>query len=148
VANHRQRITALQALVAGSALGALPVAATIQNEFEQVALSGRVRILNRRFILQILHSTRALDSALRSFVLHHAIPNGGNSLGGYLHALVHHLLPHLNTLPAARRLHFQNQIVAIRNRYLHEAGTFPANDQALATLVGEMEACLTEVFSL
>lgn len=104
MANHRQRITALQALVAGSVLGGGPLGAIVNAEFEEVVRAGRVRILDRRYLLQVLHATRALDSALRGFIAHHGIPNGGNSLGSYLRALRHNPLPIPSQLSEAQRL--------------------------------------------
>jgi hypothetical protein len=148
MATHRRRIAALKALVSGSVLGGTPTEPTINGEFDQVVASGHVRILQRRYLLQVLHSTRALDSALRAFVAHHGIPSTGSSLGSYLHALQTHTHMGLGRLPAARRTHYQNNIVDVRNLFMHEAGTAPANDAALATLVSEMQACLAEVFAL
>jgi hypothetical protein len=89
-----------------------------------------------------------LDSALSAFVAHYGIPNPQHTLGSYLVALRDHTLAGLGQLAPARRTHFQNAIVNVRNTYLHQAGTAPATDAALATLVAEMEACLAEVFAL
>ena len=148
MANHRQRITALQALVAGSVLGGTLLAAAVNAEFDEVARAGRVRILNRRYLLQVLHATRALDSALRGFIAHHGITNAGNSLGSYLYALRNSPLPVPSPLAEAQRLYFQNQIVDVRNTYMHQAGTAPLNDNELVILVADMETCLTDVFNL
>jgi hypothetical protein len=148
MANHRQRITAIQALVAGSVLGNTPLGAVVNAEFDEAVRAGRVRILNRRYLLQVLHATRALDSALRAFIVHHGIPNGGNSLGSYLYALRNNPLAIPSQLTEAQRLYFQNQIVDARNTYMHQAGAAPLNDNELAILVADMETCLMDVFNL
>lgn len=148
MATHRRRITALQALVAGSPLSGTANETTVNDEFDLVVRSGYVRITIRRYLLQMLHSTRALDTALAAFLSHHGINPNVSSLGGYLHALANHGNPGLSTLPQLRRQRFQNNIVAIRNHYLHAAGSVPANDAAIAAIVAEMEVCLMEVFNL
>jgi hypothetical protein len=147
---HRRRIRALQAIVAGSVLSGTADHPTIHSELEEVALAGRVRREARRRLLQVLHSTRALDTALRVFTSLHAIPpDGSPSLGGYLRALDRHRSPTLaNRLNVARRRHFTTVIVNPRNQFLHEAGVSPADEAALDTLLSEMYACLYEVFAL
>ena len=150
MATHRQRIIALQTLVAGSVIAGTPQEAVVNNEFGEVIASGYVRRIPRRYLLQVLHSTRALDSALLAFLLHYGIapPLPQRALGRYLRALRDHALLVIGTLPEARRAHYQNAIVNLRNDYMHRAGAAPNNDVEVATLVAEMEACLAEVFTL
>src|SRR5206468_10833498 len=81
-------------------------------------------------------------------IANHGIPNAGNSLGSYLYALRNSPLPVPSPLAEAQRLYFQNQIVDVRNTYMHQAGTAPLNDNELAILVADMETCLTDVFNL
>jgi hypothetical protein len=100
MATHRRRIAALKGLVAGSVLGGTATETRVNAEFDLVVVSGNVRTRSRRYLLQVLHSTRALDSALSAFVAHHAIPNAGHSLGSYLVALRDHTLAGLGRLPA------------------------------------------------
>jgi hypothetical protein len=46
------------------------------------------------------------------------------------------------------RQRFQASIVASRNRYMHEAGAFPASDYEIRMLLAEMEHCLAVVLAL
>jgi len=97
-------------------------------------------------LLQVLHSTRALDTGLATLL------NAGGvvparSLGGMLRQLE---MPgvHGNQLPAGSAAYFQTYIVDDRNWYMHEAGTFPAASSEIAALLSEMEACLMQAISL
>ncbi|MGH9763152.1 MAG: hypothetical protein ACREDR_10775 [Blastocatellia bacterium] len=149
MSDHKRRIRAIQALVAGSAaLASDPAYGAIQTEFGEVYRARKVRSKQRRRLLQILHSTRALDTSLKRFNIYHSCPRGV-SLGGYLKALQNH-----NTASLRRRLsatecrRFQNSIVDQRNRYMHEAGAFPLNDNDAAFLFAEMEDCLAIALNL
>jgi hypothetical protein len=148
MANHRQRIDALRALIAGSVLGANPIAPIVDAEFLDCISAGRVRILRRRYLLQVLHSTRALDSALRAFLDHHGILQNQNTLNQYLVALRDNGTGVPMPLPEAQRLYFRQRIVDQRNIFMHRAGAAPLADQDVADLLGEMDACLAVVFSL
>jgi hypothetical protein len=75
----------MQSIIAGSHI---PVseAQIIIREFEEVVRADRVRQMPRRLLLQVLHSTRALDSGLSSLIrAAGAIPN--TSLGRMLQQL-------------------------------------------------------------
>lgn len=145
---HRTRVQALQALLAGSQLGSHPSCGTILGEFAEVSRAGRIRRQGRRQLLQVLHSTRALDTSLHELIAHHNLPRSGNSLGGYLVALCRHNVAGVGRLPDTNRRHYQARIVGPRNRYMHEAGAFPDNDMEIQTLLAEMQTCLVEVLSL
>lgn len=148
MANHRRRVNALRALVAGSVLGANPVAATVDAEFLELIRVGRVRILARRYLLQVLHATRALDSTLRAFLIHHGILGGANALGQYLRALRDNATGIPAALAEAQRANYQNTVVNPRNTFMHQAGAAPLNDAQVANLLAEMDACLVDVFNL
>ena len=146
----KQRIKTLQVLVKGSAaLGANHAACNLLiAEFDEV--KGAVRLsANRRYLLQVLHSTRALDGALKAFNTHHAILRPKSySLGAYLYDLHLHNNAGLGTLPKTRLDHFYNRIARERNRYMHQPGQYPSDKQEIMTLLAEMDSCLTEVLNL
>src|SRR5262249_44062212 len=125
-----------------------PLYQTIQDEFTNTYLVRRVTNLRRRYILQIIHSTRALDSALKIFTAYHGRVQG-HSLGKYLGWLVGHasatLINHLST---ADRHRFRVSIVDRRNMYMHEAGSYPVNDNEITTLLTEMQDCVVTVLAL
>lgn len=145
---HTRRIQAIQALLAGSAISTSSAYAVIDSEFTEVIRTRRVRQDRRRQLLGVLHSTRALDTALKAFTALHGITVRPPALGKYLSALETHSRPGLSRLPNAQRLQFQLNIVDVRNRYMHEAGAYPANDAEIQTLLSEMDNCLITVLSL
>jgi hypothetical protein len=155
---HKARVRALQALVAGvPCLAANPQHSLLQQEFNEVYAVRKVRRSSRRRILEVLHSTRALDSTLKAFVRHHGClpkPKKGktstppSSLGGYLYALRDHAVVGLGAITEPQRHGFQAQIVDTRNVYMHEAGAFPVLDADVQTLLSEMHTCLWVVSRL
>jgi hypothetical protein len=142
----------MQAILAGTCIGAHPAGAHVNAEFEAVHQAGRIRNFNRRRILEVLHSARALDSGLKAFVQHHGCQEPGkqppNAMGGYLHALQKHTVLGLGQITGIQRSQFQASIVSKRNTFLHEAGAFPVNDMEVDALLSEMHTCLTTVVAL
>ena len=147
---HQRRIKAIQAVIAGSVIGASPSFSVIASEYEEVLRSNQIQPLGRRRILQVLHSTRALDSALRTFTLHHGCypPQNRRSLGGYLWQLTNNSPLAIAPLSDVERKRFQSSIVHVRNRYMHEAGAYPPGDHQILTLFSEMQTCLFRVLNL
>lgn len=149
---HKARISTLQAIMAGTCIGGAPGGPVVHAEFNAVHQAGRIRNSNRRRILEVLHSARALDSALKIFVQYHGCREPGklqpNAMGGYLHALQKHTVAGLGQITSIQRTHFQSAIVSKRNTFLHEAGAFPNNDVEVDTLLSDMHTCLTTVVAL
>jgi hypothetical protein len=98
-------------------------------------------------LLQVLHSTRALDSTLAVFTSYYAISVPRPSLGGYLRELTRHHVPGLGLLRESDRAQYKRTIVDKRNLYMHEAGTFPSRGE-ISFLLSEMHACLARVLAL
>ncbi|GJM16103.1 MAG: hypothetical protein DHS20C13_14300 [Thermodesulfobacteriota bacterium] len=149
MASHRRRIRAMQSLIAGTPCfsGQEP---TIINEYQDVYLCRRIRSNKRKLLLQLLHSTRALDTSLKNFVTYHNCNVNGNSLGSYLRSLIrpHHHSSLSGSLTRPQVDYFQDKIVNKRNHYVHEAGAFPSSDREIEILLNEMQNCLTIVLAL
>ncbi len=143
----KARITAMKAIIAGSCIPATDIYA-INQEFDEVRHAESARPLARRRLLQILHSTRALDSFLKAFTDSYGCRGTAHSLGQYLRALESHTNPRLQNLTARKRTYFQSKVVDPRNKYLHEAGSSPTNDNLVMALLSDMQLCLDEVSSL
>jgi hypothetical protein len=139
----KRRIETVKVLVTSSVVSLHPIHLAVLEELDNAYKSARVRLLNRKRILQVLHMTRALDSSLKTFVDHHGCGGQAHNLGGYLIALATH-----GYIDDAERAYYQTRIVARRNIYMHEAGTFPPHDQEISDLLDDMSACLTRVFNL
>jgi len=149
MSTYSRRVETVRALVAGSVIASNAVqAAAIDRELNAAGVTTRVPQLQRRRILQVLHTTRALDCSLREFLTYHGIAPG-RSLGTFLTRLQNnHGHPAIAPLPAASRNRFQTRIVDPRNRYIHEADEYPATDGETMRLLSEMHGCLVEVLSL
>jgi hypothetical protein len=148
---YRRRIEGLQTLVAGSVIAtANPAEAQrIDDELGHAGTTINVPQLPRRRLLQILHTTRSLDSLLTLFCAHYAIPGNPTGLGSYLTALVNNIgHPTLSPMPSATRDRYRTSIAGPRNTYMHRADAFPATDGEVMRLVSEMHACITEVLNL
>lgn len=112
----------------------------------------KTRMRARRRLLEVLHSARALDTALKTFVQHHGCQSPGKkaptAMGPYLFALRDHSVAGLGQISEAQRHHFQNAIVIKRNIFLHEAGAVPLSDGDVNILLSEMHTCLSLVVAL
>ena len=138
----------MQALVAGSPVSRAGKHVDIRLEFDEVLSVRWVLKGSRKRLLQVLHSTRALDSTLKEFTDMHGCCPSPPSLGSYLHALKSGNCSTRARISEAERRHYQAKIVTPRNEYMHEAGRAPVDDSEVLSLLAEMEACLQRVLSL
>ncbi|MFN7992729.1 MAG: hypothetical protein U0Q18_03970 [Bryobacteraceae bacterium] len=145
-----RRLQTMKAIVHASAeLSAnAAMCSRVCDEFDEAVRVSAVTAEGRRRLLQILHSTRALDTALKAFVQHHARQAKKPSLGGYLKALTQHGVVGLRKLPPPRQSQYQQRIVNPRNKYMHEAGAAPTDHHEILALLSEMQSCLAEVTAL
>jgi hypothetical protein len=143
-----KRAETFRVLIAGSVVATQPEMTDIDSELKELAVSSRVWRRRRKYLLQVLHTTRTLDTFLVSFTSHHGCKVSGKSLGRYLVALRDHNLKHLRALTEAERKQFQDAIVDLRNTYMHAAGRFPATDAEISKLLSDMHACLSCVVAL
>jgi len=153
MSGHKARVRTIQALLAGSPCIAASLSFTaIQGEFQEVYAVRKIRQDARRRLLEVLHSARALDTTLKTFVGHHGCSSPGkkppSAMGSYLFALRDHSVPGVGTITEANRHHFQNAIVQKRNHFLHEAGTTPATDHEINILLSDIHTCISLVASL
>jgi hypothetical protein len=146
---HKSRVDTIRALLAGS-----PTVShqhrfkAICDELEEVKDLIHITNLRRRHLLAVLHSSRALDDALKAFLAGMGL-NPGSSLGNSLTRL-RDTAPGVlaGTFTSQMRDKFQKSIVEVRNRYMHESGAYPNSDQAIRTLLSEIEHCISIVLAL
>lgn len=148
MSDHKKRIETLKVLIAGSVISNDPGYTHILGELNEVKNVKKVKDKNRYRLLQVLHSTRALDSTLKAYVTYHRYPTNMHSLGGYLTTLTQNNVIGRNQLPSNARIRFQQSIVDVRNLYMHKAGTYPSRDEDIRALLSEMHDCLIKVISL
>jgi|GEM_PF-1719576 hypothetical protein len=156
---YKKRINTIKAILAGSIISSAPNYNSIDLEFSEINNCKKIIKNNRKFILMVLHSTRALDSSMNFFVNHHGVatfpPRGGRgrprtarSLGQYIDALELHTNSRLGKLTNVEATGFKSRIANVRNNYMHAAGTFPANAIEIYTLLSEMELLIVRMTNL
>lgn len=112
----------------------------IVKELQKVIETKRVAGENR-WLLQVLHTTRALDTCLSRVVANRGIPTTMPSLGGYLIGL-----RNANIIVEHQRSYWKNTIVDPRNGYMHSANNMPRQGAA-NSLLDEMDSCLAVVLA-
>lgn len=153
MSRHKARVLTIQALLAARpcivSSANYPV---INAEFDEVHLVRKVRRNSRRRLLEVLHSARGLDTMLRTFVQHYGCTSNPlrppNAMGSYLYALRDHTVGGIGKINETHRNLFQSRIVLNRNKYLHEAGTFPLDDNEVNILLSDMHFCISTVIAL
>jgi len=151
------RIETLQ-VIAASLLGNTIPCQKVLKEFEEVKRVDSMAIEEKtRRLLQILHSTRALDSTLAAFIKNYGYtyPSGSGkkvnkSLYSYLDLICYGnpATANIRKLKESDLKNYQQKIVNERNRYMHEADAFPIDDREILSLLSVMNECLAKVFSL
>jgi hypothetical protein len=144
-------------VIAASLLGNTIPCQKVLKEFEEVKRVDSMAIEEKtRRLLQILHSTRALDSTLAAFINNYGYTDPSDpskkvkSLYGYLHLICfgNPATANIRRLKESDLKKYQQEIVHERNRYMHEADAFPRDDLEILLLLSEMNECLAKVFSL
>jgi hypothetical protein len=130
----RKRASTLELVVGATAFQSYPV----ENELKEAENTNRVHPLQRRRLLQVLHSTRALNSALLVIAGNNGIVARGNdrSIGRLLYKLQGIGLLNQKIVP-----HFISSICNVRNRQMHVADVFP-HPAETGTLLGNVHTCL------
>ena len=140
--SYKKRVDTLRVIMSGSPY--------IQNSSRRNAIIGEVNRINgvsraaksNGWLLAVLHTTRALDTALAEIVDAKGWKTTKTvSLGGYIVALASN-----GILSPFERNEYQNDLVNKRNKYMHEAGAMPNQVEANAIL-GKMHACIVAVLA-
>jgi hypothetical protein len=120
----------------------------VKAELHQVIDVHSILPTRRRNLMKILHSTRALDSTLSSFLSFHQIKNRASSIGQYLVQLRNHNSQNLGNLSASERDKYQASIAKLRNTHLHTADSYPANEREVNELIAEMQTLIARIATL
>jgi hypothetical protein len=96
----------------------------------------------RRGLLQILHSTRALDSGLRLALRRTTGLAPSYSIGKHLEQLCA-----AGRITKSAEVHYKKTVADVRNRYLHKANAFPSSSKEVDNLVAEIGECLSQVLA-
>lgn len=144
----KRRIETLNVIITGSIMCSETECSLVQGEFNEVHRCSKITPTKRKHLLQILHSTRGLDTALATFARLHSITAHPPSLGSYLHSFSNHTKVGLQRLSQQERKRFQSEIVDKRNIFMHKAGIYPNQEQVVLIIISEMQECLTRISAL
>lgn len=151
MSDHRARIDLVNLLVGHGNRIPTTACTVVKAEFDAVCTAHAVPTEPARWLLQIVHACRGLDTYLSTFIRSQNYNNwhSATGLGGYLYRLKDGIgNPPTHRLPENDRQHFQDEIVDTRNRFFHNAGVYPSDLREVRELLAEMEACLLEVCTL
>ena len=106
-------------------------AQAVKNEFDRVDIvDGMVSNQQQRLLNKVLHTTRAMDTGMRTFLEINELIPSGHSMGDYLSDLRKGKAGKFGRLNGNISKRIQEKVVDKRNRYMHAAGTFPSKCEA------------------
>ena len=114
----------------------------VDHELQEIGRSTKISPERRKYLLQVFHGMRALESALKEVVRSHGIPPK-DTLGGVLYQLNGFPAHHPAHLSAKELSRFLNKVKNARNRIMHQANTFPNSAKETDAILGEITACFT-----
>jgi hypothetical protein len=100
----------------------------------------RVTPERRRHLLQLLHATRDLDTALKEVIRGSGV-SPRNSLGPVLHQLTQIPAGAPGHLTHADYNRFMRTVRVARNKFAHEANAFPRSARETEGILSEIEVC-------
>ena len=97
---------------------------------------------------KVLHSTRAMDTGMRTLLeLYGAMPAGQYSMGAYLVQFRKGKDGGFGRLNGELSKRIQTTVVDKRNRFLHAAGQYPTKSEA-EQIIGDVESYLQTILNL
>lgn len=122
----------------------------VKQEFDRVVeIESMISRQPQMMLNKVLHSTRAMDTGMRTFLeLFNAMPGGHNyAMGPYLQQLKKgkdKCFGRLNGYLADR---IQKDVVDKRNKYLHAAGKYPTKNET-EHIISDVESYLQTILNL
>lgn len=81
--------------------------------------------LRQQLLNKVLHTTRAMDTGMRTFLEINDVIPSGHSMGNYLTDLRKGKMGKFTRLSGGLSDRIQSDVVDKRNKYMHAAGAFP-----------------------
>ena len=121
----------------------------VKQEFERVkTVDELVKNQPQLMLNKVLHSTRAMDTGMRTFLeLYGAMPAGQYSMGAYLAQLRKGKDRCFGRLNGDLSERIQTTVIDKRNRFLHAAGQYPTKGEA-EQIIGDVESYLQTILNL
>lgn len=105
-------------------------AQAVKNEFDRVdVVDGMVSNPQQQLLNKVLHTTRAMDTGMRTFLEINGVIPSGYSMGNYLSDLRKGKTGKFTRLSGGLSDRIQVSVVDKRNKYMHAAGAFPSKSE-------------------
>jgi hypothetical protein len=145
--SQKDRINTIIALLRPNAAITSSSFNMLKAEFSQIYLVDSISPMTRRNLMKVLHSTRALDTTLKTIITYYNL-GAANSLGPLIDKFRNHNNPNLGQMSRRECEFYKRSIADIRNKHLHKAGSYPRNEGEVSNLLSEMEALVARVSNL
>jgi hypothetical protein len=126
----------------------------VTNEFEELLNVGLIKPVNRRMLLEIVHSCRALESIIDVLFQNSGIiiPDKNKSLGKFLIILNSKKVVTSGMLVDKIDKHskdrYQELVTNVRNNIMHRADAYPASEKELDGFLSVLNAWLSHILAL
>lgn len=133
--NFKKEVRTIQAILKGSPWATEPDMNHVLDEYGRVIQAENDKSIQKRSALQILFSSRAIDSLLaiivrRDFARRRLTPSDPHfTIGSSLHHLKNTGLSGGRRLDNVTYNDLDRNVLQKRNKYLHQAGQFPTIDE-------------------
>lgn len=115
----------------GSDNALLRKAEIVRDEFDRVnVVSSMINKQEQILLNKVLHTTRAMDSGMRTFLEINGVTPCGYTMGSYLTELRKGKDKKFGRLNGYLSQRIQEDVVDKRNKYMHAAGSFPSKKEA------------------
>ena len=103
----------------------------VKNEFDRVdSIDSIVSNQQQLMLNKVLHTTRAMDTGMKTFLEIQGVIPSGHSMGNYLSDLKRGKEGKFGRLNGDLSERIQNAVVDKRNRIMHVAGAYPTKSEA------------------
>jgi hypothetical protein len=144
--SRRQKKSDTLAIVLSKAT--VPISQVMRNaieaELRERVGAARVSPERRMHLLQVFHSCRALESAMKEIVRTY-INNPANSIGDLLQQLSRIPQGNAGHIDVSSYNYFMRTVRNHRNRYMHEANAFPTTSNQANQILSDIEACFVAI---
>ena len=106
-------------------------AEAVKDEFDRVtAVDTMVSDQQQQLLNKVLHTTRAMDTCMKTFLEINGVNPSGHAMGNYLSDLRKGKAGKFERLNGGLSQRIQDDVVEKRNRFMHVAGAYPSKNEA------------------
>lgn len=103
----------------------------VKTEFDRAdSVNSMVSNQQQLMLNKVLHTTRAMDTGMKTFLEINGVIPSGHSMGNYLSDLRKGKIGKFGRLNGDLSQRIQNAVVDKRNKFMHAAGAYPTKSEA------------------